>query len=87
MQINWLPQSICDSIDKTTRNLLWKGTDNKGINLVNWHKVSSPKNLGGLGIRTTRETNTSLLGKLVWDMVQSSNKLWVRLLSNKYVGE
>ena len=83
MQINWMPQSICDSIDKTTRDFLWKDTNNKGINLVNWQKV---KHLGGLGIHTARETNTSLLGKLVWDMVQSTNKLWVHLLSNKYIG-
>jgi len=53
--------------------------------LVNWNKVTTSKHLGGLGIRTARETNTSLLGKLVWDMVQSSNKLWVHLLSNKYI--
>jgi len=26
-----------------------------------------------------------LLGKLLWDLVQSSNKLWVDLLSDKYV--
>ena len=42
--------------------------------------------MGGLGIRAAREANTSLLGKLVWDMVQSSSKLWVSLLSNKYTG-
>jgi len=39
-----------------------------------------------LGIRAAREANTSLLGKLVWDMVQSADKLWVSLLSNKYTG-
>lgn len=38
MQINWLPQNICDSIDQTTWNFIWKGTDNKGIHLVNWKK-------------------------------------------------
>jgi len=86
MQINWLPQSICDSIDQTTRNFIWRGTTNKGIHLVNWKKILLPKNLGSLGIRATREANTSLLGKLVWDMVQSTNKLWVSLLSNKYTG-
>jgi len=75
MQINWLPQSICDSIDQTTRNFIWRGTNNKGIHLVNWKKISLPKNLGGLGVRAAREANTSLLGKLVWDMVQSTNKL------------
>jgi len=54
--------------------------------LVNWKKISLPKNLGGLGIRAAREANTSLLGNLVWDMVQSINKLWVSLLLNKYTG-
>lgn len=29
--------------------------------------------------------NTCLLGKLVWDLIQSSEKLWVSILSNKYV--
>ena len=39
-----------------------------------------------MGIRTAIEANTSLLGKLVYDMVQSSSKLWVNLLSSKYSG-
>jgi len=84
MQINWLPQNICDSIDQTTRNFIWKGTNNKGIHLVSWKKITKPKHLGGLGIRTARDANTCLLGKLVWDMVQSTNKLWVNLLADKY---
>ena len=54
--------------------------------MVNWKKISLPKNLGGLGIRAARKANTSLLGKLVWDMVKSINKLWVSLLLNKYTG-
>ncbi|GAU45928.1 hypothetical protein TSUD_100050 [Trifolium subterraneum] len=85
MQIAWLAQRMCDSIDQTTRKFLWKDSNNKGIHLVGWNKIACPKNLGGLGIRPARESNNSLLGKLVWDMVQSSNKLWVNLLSNKYV--
>jgi hypothetical protein len=84
MQISWLPQSICDSIDQTTRNFIWRDSNNKGIHLVGWDKIARPKIQGGLGIRPAREANICLLGKLVWDMVQSSNKLWVDLLSNKY---
>ncbi|GAU50504.1 hypothetical protein TSUD_409790 [Trifolium subterraneum] len=85
MQISWLPQSICDSIDQTTRNFIWRDSNNKGIHLVSWKKIARPKQHGGLSIRTARGQNISLLGKLVWDMVQSSNKLWVDLLSSKYV--
>lgn len=65
MQVCWLPQSVCSHIDKISRDFIWKGSQNKGVNLVNWQKVTQPKVLGGLGIRTAREANTALLGKLV----------------------
>jgi hypothetical protein len=84
MQINWLPQSICDNIDQTTRNFIWRGPNDKGTHLVGWNKIARPKNIGGLGIRSAREANTCLLGKLVWDLVQKNNKLWVNILSDKY---
>lgn len=84
MQISWLPQSVCNQIDRISRDFIWKGAQNNGVNLVNWQKVSLPKSLGGLGIRTAREANTSLLGKLVWDVQQNSDKLWVQLLRHKY---
>jgi hypothetical protein len=69
MQINWLPQNICDIIDQTTQNFVWRGFNNKGVHLVNWKKITKPKHLGCLNIRAAREANTCLLGKLVWDMV------------------
>lgn len=84
MQTCWLPQNVCNHIDKISRDFIWKGNQNKGLNLVNWHQVTLPKSLGGLGIRTARETNTSLLGKLVWDLQQDRDKLWVHLLKHKY---
>ena len=34
MQLAWLFQGICDSIDQTTRNFIWRGNNNKGIHLV-----------------------------------------------------
>jgi len=86
MQIVWLPQNICDSIDQTISNFIWRdNNNNKGIHLVGWNKVAQPKHHDGLGIRTARETNICFLGKLVWDLIQSSPKLWVDLLSNKYI--
>ena len=85
MQINWLPQSICDGIDQTTRNFIWRDSNNKGVHLVGWEKIAKPKSMGGLGIRTARRNNICLLGKLVWDMTQHSTKLWVQLLSHKYL--
>lgn len=84
MQTSWLPQSICDTIDQTTRSFIWRDFIDKGIHLVGWRKITRPKDFGGLDVRSSRKANICLLGKLVWDLVQSTNKLWVNLLSNKY---
>jgi hypothetical protein len=37
---------------------------------VGWNTIACPKQCGGLSVQPVREANISLLGKLVWDMVQ-----------------
>jgi hypothetical protein len=74
-----------DNIDQMTGNFIWRDSNNKGIHLVSWNIIARLKQCGCLGVRPAREANISLLGKLVWDMVQSSRKLWVYLRSTKYI--
>ena len=83
MQISWLPQSICNQLNKMTRKFIWKGTVSKGVHLVGWDKITYPKSFGGLGVWVARTTNPALLGKLVWDIHTNANKVWVQILSNK----
>lgn len=45
----------------------------------------SPK--GGLGIWQARKANTTLLGKLVWNLHQNYDKLWVDIIRSKYLGD
>ncbi|XP_057418984.1 uncharacterized protein LOC130713213 [Lotus japonicus] len=45
-----------------------------------------PRQDGGIGVRDTSFANTSLLGKLVWTLLQDPEKLWARVLSHKYLG-
>lgn len=85
MQINWLPSSVCNQIDRISRQFLWQGTSNSGVHLVGWDKVTRAKKEGGLGVRAARDSNMALLGKLVSDMQQNPTKIWVSMLSNKYV--
>jgi len=80
-------RQFCEHIDKASRRFLWKGSSDKGIHLVGWDKVTRPRNEGGLGIRKAREANTSMLGKLVWDIHNNTDKLWVKLSKHKYVGD
>lgn len=82
MQHLWLPSSICDTLDSCVRRFVWGGPSS---HWVPWHTTSKLKKDGGLGLRKTRETNVALLGKKVWDMIHSGDKLWVQLLSSKYL--
>ncbi|KAK2418771.1 hypothetical protein QL285_040937 [Trifolium repens] len=85
MQINWLPQGMCDDLDKTVRRFIWKGTGDTGMHLVGWNKITQPRRFGGLGVRIARLQNVSLLGKLVWEILHSPAKLWVNLFKEKYL--
>ncbi|GAU26057.1 hypothetical protein TSUD_225190 [Trifolium subterraneum] len=55
--------------------------------LLDGTRLLSLKKLGGLGIRKAREANTSLLGKLVWNVHQNSDALWVQVIKQKYLKE
>jgi hypothetical protein len=85
MQINWLSQGMCDDSDKTVRRFIWRGSGDTGMHLVGWDKITQPRRLGGLGIRIARLQNVSLLGKLVWEILNSPGKLWVKLFTDKYL--
>lgn len=85
MQLNWFPSSVCVQIDKIANNFIWKGSSGKGIHLVSWDKITRPRKDGGKDFRPARDSNITLLGKLVWDMKMNRDKLWVSLLYHKYV--
>jgi len=65
MQIQWFPQYVCHTLDKTVRNFIWKGLNNTGMHMVSVKKMAQPRKMGGLGIRTAYFQNVALLGKLV----------------------
>lgn len=87
MQVSWLPQSICDQIDRLTEDFIWKGANEKGIHLVGWKTITKLKSHTGNEMRLTRESNTTMLGKVVWDIHSNCDKLWVNVLKNKYLDD
>lgn len=62
-------------IDKLSHDFIKNGNQ---MNLVNWKKISWPNAQGGLGIHMAREANTSLLGKLVWDIQETETNFGLR---------
>nr|KYP43520.1 Putative ribonuclease H protein At1g65750 family [Cajanus cajan] len=78
----WLPQSVCDDIDKCIRTFIWGGHHK---HWANWEVVTKSKKDGGLGIRPTKDVNTALLGKHVWDLIGEKQNLWTKSLESKYL--
>lgn len=79
-----MPSNICDKLDSTIKQFIW---GNRGCHWVKWDCVSQPSWCGGLGLRRAREINYSMLGKHVWSLIHHPQKLWVRLLSAKYLSD
>ena len=77
MQCHAFPIKICNTIDKKIRDFLWGSTEEKErMHMVNWHTVTQPKELGGLGLFQTRHRNQALLAKLCWRLAFEHEVLW-----------
>lgn len=87
MQVVWLPRRTTTCLNRITRSFIWsRNSGGKGWHLLNWETLVLPKHAGGVGMRDAAHANTSLMGKLVWSLLQNSEKLWVRVLAHKYLG-
>lgn len=82
-----MPLSFCDNLDGLVRRFWWTGglQKKKYLALGAWDSFCRPKQCGGLGFRRFRDINASLLANLAWDLFSKKNKLWVEVLSSKYV--
>lgn len=85
MQVYKLPHYIGEKIDSSIRSFIWKGAGDKGMHMVSWNKITQARKDGGLGVRRAKEHNTTLLGKLVWNLFTNKSKLWVQVLGEKYL--
>jgi hypothetical protein len=54
------------------------------MHLVEWDKVCSPLDVGGLGIRNIRRFNQALLGKWLWRFAHKEGAWWRSVLVAKY---
>lgn len=52
MQTNLLPFTVCDSIDRISKDFIWdSGDERKGTNFIAWEKLCYPKNCSSVSIR------------------------------------
>jgi hypothetical protein len=80
-----IPAYVAKRIEKIQRDFLWGGmNDEAKFHLVEWEKVCSPINEGGLGIRNLRRFNQALLGKWLWRFAHEEGTWWRSVLVAKY---
>jgi hypothetical protein len=85
MQNVALPIRICSNLDKLNKDFLWGSTtDRKKMHMISWDKVCRPKDLGGLGLYSTKSRNLALLAKLNCRVMEELDSLWAKILIVNY---
>ncbi|CAN1748538.1 Putative ribonuclease H protein At1g65750 [Linum perenne] len=88
MQTSVLPVNTCEEIDRRIRNFVWGTTaEERKISLVSWETICLPKEKGGLGLKLARQLNRAYLTKLAFLFFKEKDKLWVRILQDKYFSD
>ena len=76
MQIVWIPQGVCDEIDQTITSFIWRRGGFRAINLVSRETITKPKQEGELGLHRARETNITMIEKVIIELHGQTDKLW-----------
>lgn len=80
-----IPIGVSKLIERSFRRFLWKGVDDsKGSHLVSWEQVTTPRDLGGLGIDNIRPKNLALLMKWLWRFEKEPEALWRQVIKSKF---
>lgn len=85
MSIFLFTDGVCNDLDAEFANFWWGSTDgNRKIHWMSWSKLVLAKSKGGLGFRSLKEFNLSLLDKMCWRILQHPEALWVQVLKELY---
>ncbi|RVW40617.1 putative ribonuclease H protein [Vitis vinifera] len=80
-----MPQDVARRLEKLQRDFLWGGGSlERKVHLINWEVVCAQKEKGGLGIRRIALLNKVLLGKWLWRFAFEEDKLWKKVIMEKF---
>lgn len=85
-QIFVLPQKCLNLIQQACRVFLWTGkAEISKRALVAWEKIELPYYAGGLNIVNMKWWNKAAISKLLWNLVQKKDRLWVKWVHEYYI--
>lgn len=80
-----LPNRVITKLTAIVRNFFWGGRhDKRSLAYVSWDAITTPKEGGGLGLRSLKETNQALVLKTIWKVAVGTDAQWVHVLKAKY---
>lgn len=87
MSVYAWPRLVLKDGDRLLRNFLWTWDPSmKKLVCVSWNKTTKPLEEGGLGLRSLREFNTSLIMKLAFNFLAKVDELSI-FLASKYLNK
>jgi len=85
MQTTLLSQKISRQLDKLNCKFLWGDTtQHRHCHIISWETITTPKEAGGLGLKSTRHMNMALLMDQAWRLQHQPSMLWAQVLKAKY---
>jgi hypothetical protein len=81
-----LPEGVHAAFDKELSRFFWQDRSGRQkYHMVKWADVCAPKDLGGIGIISSRHMNVALMLKWVWRILSDDGGLWLKLIKAKYL--
>ncbi|XP_019186532.1 PREDICTED: uncharacterized protein LOC109181235 [Ipomoea nil] len=84
MSIFLLPETVCQSIERTMNKFWWGSGRDRGIHWKAWDMLCVPKKYGGLSFKELRAFNLAMLGKQAWRFLTNPGSLATRIYKARY---
>jgi hypothetical protein len=88
MMSSKIPKTCLDDIQRLQRKFIWGDTeDRRKYHAVSWKNITTPKWMGGLGLRNLEVMNQACLIKLVWKLSSGAEEYWCNIMRSKYADD
>ncbi|KAJ4786479.1 RNA-directed DNA polymerase (reverse transcriptase)-related family protein [Rhynchospora pubera] len=85
MSMENIPKGLIKQMESLIAKFFWGKTDQtRYMAFVAWRKICQPVERGGLGVRQLDIFGDALFLKMVWAMISSEDKIWVKVCRGKY---